>query len=69
VKIAAPILNTKDLAMENPQRVTLPEATYKQLRHRPPEVEQGIARNIEMILINILYVNKYLSIKLQINQG
>jgi hypothetical protein len=39
-------------------RVTIPEATYKQLRCRPLEVEQGIARNMQRILINVLYVNK-----------
>ena len=41
------------------QRVTIPEATYIQLRRRPPEDEQGNARNIQRILINVLYVNKY----------
>ena len=28
------------------QRVTIPEATYIQLRRRPPEDEQGNARNM-----------------------
>jgi hypothetical protein len=28
------------------QRVTIPEAAYIQLRRRPPEVEQGNARNM-----------------------
>jgi len=28
------------------QRVTIPEAAYIQLRRRPPEDEQGKARNI-----------------------
>jgi hypothetical protein len=28
------------------QRVTIPEAAYVQLRHRPPEDEQGNARNM-----------------------
>ena len=28
------------------QRVTIPEAAYIQLRRRPPEDEQGIARNM-----------------------
>jgi len=28
------------------QRVTIPEATYVQLRRRPPEDEQGNARNM-----------------------
>jgi len=28
------------------QRVTIPEAAYVQLRHRPPEYEQGNARNM-----------------------
>jgi hypothetical protein len=28
------------------QRVTIPEAAYIQLRHRPPEYEQGNARNM-----------------------
>jgi hypothetical protein len=31
---------------------------YIQLRHRPPEDEQGNARNMYRILINVLYVNK-----------
>ena len=29
------------------QRVTIPEAAYIQLRRRPPEDEQGNARNVE----------------------
>jgi hypothetical protein len=37
---------------------TIPEAAYIQLRRRPPEDEQGNARNMSMILINVLYVNK-----------
>jgi len=28
------------------QRVMIPEVTYIQLRHRPPEDEQGNARNM-----------------------
>jgi len=28
------------------QRVTIPEAAYIQIRHRPPEDEQGNARNM-----------------------
>ena len=40
------------------QRVTVPEAAYIQLRHRPPEDEEGNARNMQRILINVLYVNK-----------
>jgi len=40
------------------QRVTIPEAAYIQLRRRPPEDEQGNARNMKRILINVLYVNK-----------
>ena len=41
------------------QRVTIPEAVFIQLRRRPPEDEQGKARNMWRILINVLYVNKY----------
>ena len=40
------------------QRVTIPEAAYKQLWRRPPEDEQGNAQNMERILINVLYKNK-----------
>jgi hypothetical protein len=40
------------------QTVTIPEAAHTQLRRRPPEDEQGNARNMERILINVLYVNK-----------
>jgi hypothetical protein len=40
------------------QRVTIPEAAYIQLRLRPPDDEQGNARNMWRILINVLYVNK-----------
>jgi hypothetical protein len=40
------------------QRVTIPEAAYIQLRRTPPEDEQGNARNMWRILINVLYVNK-----------
>ena len=40
------------------QRVTILEAAYIQLRRRPPEDEQGNARNMYRILINVLYVNK-----------
>ena len=40
------------------QRVTIPEVAYIQLRRRPPEVEQGNARNTYKILINVLFVNK-----------
>ena len=38
--------------------MTIPEAAYIQLRRRPPEDEQGNARNMKRILINVLYVNK-----------
>jgi hypothetical protein len=38
--------------------MTIPEAAYIQLRRRPPEYEQGNARNMYRILINVLYVNK-----------
>jgi hypothetical protein len=38
--------------------VTIPQATYIQLRRIPPEDEQGNARNMLRILINVLYVNK-----------
>jgi len=41
------------------QRLTIPEAAYIQLRSRPPEDEQGNARNMYRTLINVLYVNKY----------
>jgi len=40
------------------QRVTIPEAAYIQLRSGTPEDEQGNARNMKRILINVLYVNK-----------
>ena len=40
------------------QSVTIPEAAYIQLRRRPPEDEQGNARNMLRILIDVLYVNK-----------
>jgi len=40
------------------QKVMIPEAAYIQLRRRPPEDEQGNARNMLRILINVLYVNK-----------
>jgi hypothetical protein len=40
------------------QRVTMPEASYIQLRRRPPEDEQGNARKMYRILINVLYINK-----------
>src|SRR5215475_986056 len=40
------------------QTVTIPEAAYIQLRRRPPEDEQGNARNMYRILINVLYINK-----------
>jgi len=39
------------------QRVTIPEAAYIQLRRRPQD-EQRNARNMERILINVLYENK-----------
>jgi len=38
--------------------VTIPEAAYIQLRRRPPEDEQSNARNMQRILVNVLYVNK-----------
>jgi hypothetical protein len=40
------------------QRMAIPEAAHRQLRHRPPEYEQGKAQNIQWILINVLYVNR-----------
>jgi hypothetical protein len=40
------------------QRVTIPEVTYIQLRRIPPEGEQGNARNMQRILLNVLYINK-----------
>jgi hypothetical protein len=40
------------------QRVAIPEVAYIQLRRKPPEDEQGNARNMWRILINVLYVNK-----------
>jgi len=40
------------------QRVTIPEAAYIQIQRRPPEDEQGNARNMYRILINVLYINK-----------
>jgi hypothetical protein len=40
------------------QTVTIPEAAYIQLRRRPPDDEQGNARNMQRILINVLHVNK-----------
>jgi len=40
------------------QTVTIPEAAYIQLQHRPPEDEQGNARDMWGILINVLYINK-----------
>jgi hypothetical protein len=43
------------------QRVTIPEAAYIQLRRRPPEDEQGNARNILRILTNVRknFLNRY----------
>ena len=38
--------------------MAIPEAAYIQLRRRPPEDEQGNARNMQRILISVLYVNK-----------
>ena len=38
--------------------VTIPEAAYIQLRCGPPEDEQGNARKMQRILINVLYLNK-----------
>jgi hypothetical protein len=40
------------------QKVTISEAAYIKLRRRPPENEQGNARNMYRILINVLYANK-----------
>jgi len=40
------------------QRVTMPEAAHIKLQSRPPEDEQGNARNMYRILINVLYTNK-----------
>jgi hypothetical protein len=40
------------------QRVTIPQAAYIQIRRRPPEDEKGNVRNMQRILINVLYVNK-----------
>jgi hypothetical protein len=39
---------------------TIPEVAYTciQLGRRPPEDEQGNARNMQRILLNALYVNK-----------
>jgi hypothetical protein len=45
-KIAARVLNTKDLAIKNLQKVTIAEATYKQMRRTPPEYNQNDAQNI-----------------------
>ena len=39
------------------QTVTIPDAAYIKLRRRPPEDEQGNARNMQRILINVLYIN------------
>ena len=39
--------------------MTIPEAAYIQLRHRPPENEQGNAQNMYRILINVLYINEW----------
>jgi hypothetical protein len=39
------------------QTVTMPEAAYIQLRRRPSEDEQGNARNMYRILINVLYIH------------
>jgi hypothetical protein len=40
------------------QRVMIPEAAYIQLQRGPPDDEQSNARNMQSILINVLYVNK-----------
>ena len=40
------------------QRVTIPEAAYIQLRRTPPEDEQGNVRDMQRILINVLYIIK-----------
>ena len=48
----------KNFFLNRCTRATIPEAAYIQLRRRPPEDEQGNARNMYRILINILYVNK-----------
>jgi len=40
------------------QRVTIPEAACIQLRRGLPEDEQGNSRNMQRILINVLYINK-----------
>jgi hypothetical protein len=40
------------------QRVTIPELACIQLRRRPPENEHDNARNMQRILINVLYINK-----------
>jgi hypothetical protein len=40
------------------QTVTIPKAACTQLRSRHPEDEQGNARNMQRILINVLYINK-----------
>ena len=40
------------------QTVRISEVACIQLRRRPPEDEQGNARNMQRILINVLYVNK-----------
>jgi len=39
-------------------RVTIPEAACIQLRRRTHEDEQGNARNMSRILINVLCINK-----------
>jgi len=40
------------------QTVTIPEAACIELRGRRTEDEQGNARNMKRILINVLYINK-----------
>ena len=41
-----PVVSSLSAGDSHLQRMTTPEAAYIQLRHRPPEDEQGNARNI-----------------------
>jgi len=42
----------------NPQRVTIPEAAYIQLRRGTPDDEQGNARNMQRIFFNKFIICK-----------
>ena len=53
-----PVHRLTDAQDSHLQRVMIPEAAYIQLRCRPPEDEQSNARNMQRILMNVLYVNK-----------